>query len=180
MHMPPEGKDKMSPYVCSVVQGYPMVVKNNQNPEAVYGIPFDTPVFHWFKENEREKQIIAYAQVSLGASKAEAKKAFHFAEEALLSFRSGLRHDGEEIIEETKKQGKFAVVLAGRPYHSDLLVNHGISRIFSDMGIPVLPLDALPGLNEVELSNTTVEITNNFHTRMLAGAMIAAEQEELE
>lgn len=180
MHMPPEGKDKMSPYVCSVVQGYPMVIKNNQNPEAVYGIRFDTPVFHWFKEKERKKQIIEYAMTSLGASVVEAKKAFHFAEQALLHFRDGLRQDGEELLKKTKEQGKFAIVLAGRPYHSDPIVNHNISRIFSSMGIPVLPLDALPGLNDVELSNTTVEITNNFHTRMLSGAMIAAEREELQ
>ena len=33
MHMPPEGTDKLSPYVCSVVMGYPMVVRNSQNPE---------------------------------------------------------------------------------------------------------------------------------------------------
>ena len=180
MHIPPEGKDKMSPYVCSVVQGYPMVIKNNQNPETIYGVPFDTPVFHWFKENERKKQIIQYAQKSLGASASEAKKAFAFAQQALLSFRNGLCSDGKELLEETKKQGKFAVVLAGRPYHSDPMVNHGVSKLFSDMGIPVLPVDALPELNDVDLTNTTIEITNNFHTRMLAGAMIAAEREELQ
>lgn len=180
MHMPPEGKDKMSPYVCSVVQGYPMVIKNNQDPESIYGIPFDTPVFHWFKEKGRKKQILNYARTSLGASDAEAQKAYHFAEQALLNFRNGLRRNGEEILEDTKKNGRFAVVLAGRPYHSDPIVNHRISGIFSNMEIPVLPLDALPGLNDVELSNTTVEITNNFHTRMLAGAMIAAEHEELQ
>lgn len=84
------------------------------------------------------------------------------------------------MLKKTKEQGKFAIVLAGRPYHSDPIVNHNISRIFSSMGIPVLPLDALPGLNDIELSNTTVEITNNFHTRMLSGAMIAAEREELQ
>lgn len=180
MHMPPEGIDKMSPYVCSVVQGYPMVIKNNQDPEDIYKISFDTPVFHWFKEKERKKQIIQYAQESLEASKSEAKAAFDFGLQALLSFRNQLQYDGKQILEETRKQGKFAIVLAGRPYHSDPIVNHGISHIFSDMGIPVLPLDALSGLNEVDLSSTTVEITNNFHTRMLAGAMIAAERKELQ
>ena len=180
MHMPPEGKDKMSPYVCSVVQGYPMVIKNNQNPKELYNISFDTPVFHWFKEKERKKQIIKYAQTSLNASLKEAKEAFHYAKQALLSFRSKLVQDGEELLKQTKEQNKFAVVLAGRPYHSDSIVNHNISKVFSDMGIPVLPLDALPGLNDIDLSNTTIEITNNFHTRMLAGAMIAAEHEELQ
>ena len=170
----------MSPYVCSVVQGYPMVVKNNQDPESIYGIPFDTPVFHWFKEKGRKKQILEYARTSLGASAAEAQKAYSFAEQALLSFRNGLQRDGDEILKDTKKNGRFAIVLAGRPYHSDPIVNHRISSIFSNMGIPVLPLDALPGLDDVDLSNTTVEITNNFHTRMLAGAMIAAEREELQ
>lgn len=54
MHMPPEGTDKLSPYVCSVVMGYPMVVRNSQNPEKQYGVKFDTPIFHWFSKKRQK------------------------------------------------------------------------------------------------------------------------------
>ncbi len=180
MHMPPEGTDKQSPYVCSVVQGYPMVVKNSQDPESRYGIPFDTPVFHWFSEKDRKKQICAYAVDTLGVSKEEAEQAFAQAADAIESFRETLRKRAEEVIAEARDNHTFAVVLAGRPYHTDPFISHDISRLFTERGISVLPVDSLPGLNEEELGNTRIEITNNFHTRMLAGAKIAAKEEALE
>ncbi len=180
MHMPPEGVDKQSPYVCSVVQGYPMVVRNSQDPEDRYGIPFDTPVFHWFSVKDRKKQICQYAIDSLGATKNEAEEAFKQADSAIGSFRKTLKDRGQAIIDDAKKNNTFAIVLAGRPYHSDPLVSHNISRLFTAQGISVIPVDSLPGLNEEDLSNTRVEITNNFHTRMLAGAKAAAENDSLE
>ncbi len=180
MHMPPEGKDKNSPYVCSVVQGYPMVVKNSQDPEKRYHVTFDTPIFHWFTEKDRKKQICRYAEDTLGATAKEAEAAFAQAEQAIESFRKTLKEKAEQILEDVREHRTFAVVLAGRPYHTDSFVSHNISRLFAEKGISVLPVDALPGLNEEDLGNTRIEITNNFHTRMLAGAKIAAKNESLE
>ncbi len=180
MHMPPEGVDKQSPYVCSVVMGYPMVIRNSQDPETRYGIPFDTPVFHWFAVNDRKKQICRYARETLGVSAQEAERAFNQAENAIESFRAALRERAEKIIADARERNTFAVVLAGRPYHTDPLVSHGISKLFTRKGISVLTVDSLPDLEKQELKNTRIEITNNFHTRMLAGAKVAAGNDALE
>lgn len=180
MHMPPEGTNKLSPYVCSVVMGYPMVVRNSQDPEKRYGVKFDTPIFHWFTVKDRKKQIINYAKTQLHATQKEANLAFKEAEQILLNFRQTLKNEGAQIIENATKNNKFAVVLAGRPYHTDPLVNHQISKLFTKAGIDVLTADSLPELSEVDLTNTRAEITNNFHTRMLEAAMIAAKTPCLE
>ncbi len=180
MHMPPEGVDKQSPYVCAVVQGYPMVVKNSQDPEGQYHIPFDTPVFHWFTEKDRKKQICKYAEDTLGVTAKEAEAAFAQADHAIEAFRKRLTDRAKEIIEKARKEHTFVVVLAGRPYHTDPFVSHGISKLFTRKGISVVPVDALPGLKEEDLKDTRIEITNNFHTRMLAGAQIAAKDDALE
>lgn len=180
MHMPPEGLDKQSPYVCTIVQGYPLVVRNSQNPERLYGIPFDTPVFHFFTPKDWPVQIENYATGSLGVSKDEARRAFAQAEAHLLGFRSALRRQGEELLAKTRAEGRFAAVVAGRPYQSDPLVNHDIPAMLSAMGVPVLPVDALPGLSSQDISNTRVEVTNNFHTRLLEAAMEASKTPELE
>ncbi len=180
MHMPPEGVDKQSPYVCSVVQGYPMVVKNSQNPAERYGVVFDTPIFHWFSEKNRHTQICEYAVKELGATEKEAEQAFAQAESAIKLFRKTLTDRAAKIMEDVKREGKFAVVLAGRPYHTDRFISHDISKKFTEKGVPVLTADSLPGLNEVDLHNTRAEITNDFHTRMLASAVIAAKEPELE
>ena len=180
MHMPPEGTDKLSPYVCSVVMGYPMVVRNSQNPEERYHVRFDTPVFHWFTVKNRKKQICEYAVSSLGVMKKEAEEAYLQAELAIRTFRKKLTDEAKKIIEKAREEHSYAVVLAGRPYHTDPFVSHHISRVFSRHGIPVIPVDAVPGIHEVDLSHTRIEITNDFHTRMLAGAMVAAQTPELE
>ncbi len=180
MHMPPEGVDQHSPYMCAVLQGYPMVVANSQSPEKMYDLSYDTPVFHWFSKNDRHKQICHYAENTLGVSKKEAEAAYRQAEDALLSFREGLTREAAEIITNTHENHTFAVVLAGRPYHSDSFISHHISRLFTEKGISVIPVDSLPGLCEEDLGNTRIEITNNFHTRMLAGAKIAAKEPALE
>ena len=180
MHMPPEGKDKLSPYVCSVVMGYPMVVRNSQSPEKQYNLKFDTPIFHWFTKKDRKKQICEFIKNEFGVTLRIAEEAFLQAETALKSFRAELVKRGNEIISEVKENDGFAVVLAGRPYHTDSFISHNISKFFTKQGIPVLTVDSLEELNKVDLSHTRAEITNNFHTRMLAGAYIAAERKELE
>ncbi len=180
MHMPPEGKDKLSPYVCSVVQGYPMVVRNSQNPEKTYGIPFDTPVFHFFTLKDYKEQVVNYAVNDLKIPKKEAEEAFYIAEAQIKDFRTKLKQRGAEVLEAAQAAGQTAVVVAGRPYQCDPLVNHGLPRLFASMGIPVLTVDSLPELSEQDLAHTRAEITNNFHTRMLEGAMVAAKTPGLE
>ncbi len=180
MHMPYEGKNKSSQYVCAVVQGYPMVVRNSQNPEERYGVKFDTPVFHWFNQAGRRKQVCKYAMTELGVSKAEAEQAFVQGECAILSFRHDLQQRAKEIISDATANNNFVVVLAGRPYHTDSFVSHRVSKMFTERGIPVVPVDSLPELSQADLKNTRIEVTNNFHTRMLSGALVAAKDANLE
>ena len=180
MHMPPEGVDKQSPYVCTIVQGYPMVVRNSQNPGALYGIPLDSPVFHFFTPKDWPVQIQAYAVKQLGVSEKEAKAAFAEAEKALLDFRGALQEQGAQLLEKVRAEGRFAAVVAGRPYQCDPLVSHDIPAMLAREGVAVLPVDALPGLSEQDISNTRVEVTNNYHTRLLEAALIASENPSLE
>lgn len=180
MHMPPEGVDKKSPYVCSILMGYPMVVKNFEDPVRRYNIEFDTPVFHWFNKKNRHNQIVKYAMEILGASKKEADEAYKAALDILMNFKNDLKTKAQEIIDDAKKNNTFAVVLAGRPYHNDPFISHNLSKQFTSFGIPVLTVDSLPNLEKVDLKRARVEITNNFHTRMLAASVIAATTKELE
>ncbi len=180
LHMPPENKQEKSPYVCPVIMGYSMVVRNFQSPEQHFPVRFETPVFHWFSEQDRKRQICQYAMDHCGATKKQAEAAYRQAETAILSFRHQLVEAGKRVIADTERAGSFAVVLAGRPYHTDPLINHDLARMFTRRGIPVLTVDSLPGLENANLRKSRVEITNDFHARMLSGAMAVAEQACLE
>ena len=180
MEMPATDKAKASNYVCAVVKGYPLIISHSENPEKRWNVPFDNPMFHWYSEADRKSQILKYFCENYGLKKSEVEAAFKQGEKAILSFKKKLYEEGQKIIDKVTNEGSFAVVLAGRPYHTDALVSHDLSRVFTKQYIPVLTVDSLPELNNVNLRNTRAEVTNNFHTRMLSGAMLAAQSPVLE
>jgi predicted nucleotide-binding protein (sugar kinase/HSP70/actin superfamily) len=180
IRMPPENTEPLSDYVCAVVKGYSLVIRYSDDPERRWDTPLDTPIFHWFKEKDRFRQISDFVAASFGLPRNIIRQAIEQGNRAFDAFKAALVAEGERVIAETEKQGKFAVVLAGRPYHNDELVNHDLSRYFTSLGIPVLTVDSLPGLYETDLRHTRIEITNNFHARMLSGAILAARHPALE
>ena len=180
MEMPSESPKRASNYVCAVVKGYPLIIRNSEDPEKRWHTAFHTPMFHWHTPEDRKRQICDYMERAFSLPKAEVAAAFAQGETALESFRAKLREESRRILEDVRREGRFAVVLAGRPYHNDALVSHDLSRAFTKEGIPVLTVDSLPELSETDLRYTRAEITNNFHARMLSGAMVAAQTPELE
>ena len=74
LHMPTENKGEKSPYVCPVIMGYSLVVRNFQSPEEHFSVDFETPVFHWFTEKDRQRQICQYAVDHCGATKQQAEE----------------------------------------------------------------------------------------------------------
>ena len=180
MEMPPADKKGESEYVCAVVKGYPLIIHHSENPDRRWNIPLDNPMFHWHREDDRTRQIASFMKETHGVDAIAHEAAYRQAEQALTLFREKLRREAENILEDVTRQGSFAVVLAGRPYHTDALVSHDLSRSFTRAGIPVITVDALPALNDEDLSHTRAACTNNFHTRMLAGAALAARHPALE
>ena len=178
--VPSENTAKTSQSMCAVVKGYPIVMRNSDNPERRYDVPFDTPLFHWYTDADRERQLCAYMEEQFQIPAAQTRQAIAEGQKAQDSFSSGLLARGQEVIDEAHEQGGFAIVLAGRPYHNDPLVNHGLPRMIASMGIPVLTADSVPGVREVDLSNSRIDIVNNFHARMLGSAVVAARSDDLE
>ncbi len=174
-----ENKSIYSEHACAVLKGYPMVLRNNDEPFEKHGIPMDTPNFHWTDSKARRKSITEYMSKTFGLPERLIMAAIEEGDRATEEFNRTLTDAGQELLDSLEEK-EFAVVIAGRPYHSDELINHNLSDYFSKLGIPTLPLDALQGLNEVDLSPVRAELTVNFHVRMFAGAQIAAAHPKLE
>ena len=166
--------------MCAVVKGYPYVMRNSDSPEERFGTPFDTPLFHWYSERDRNRQLARYLTETFGIDASQARKAILMADVAQHGFADELERRGREVIEEVRRTDRYAVIVASRPYHNDPLVNHGVTKLFSDQGIAVLTPDAVPGVRKVNLENSRLDIVNNFHARMLSCAVIAASAPELE
>ena len=178
--VPSDNASKDSQSMCAVVKGYPLVVANSDNPADRWGVPFDAPLFHWYSDEDRERQLTAYLASWAGLTREQAHEAVAQAAAAQDAFRLELERRGREVVEGVERDGGYAVVLASRPYQNDVLVNHDLPRMFVEAGIPVLTADAVPGVHEVDLSASRIDVVNNFHERMLGSAVIAARDNRLE
>ncbi len=176
----PEGTARTAESMCAVVKGYPMVMRASDNPEERFGIPFDTPLFHWYKNSDRNRQLIDYMSQTFNIDESLTQDAIEQADQSMNTFRTTLQNAGSAALERATKEDSYAIVLASRPYQNDPLVNHDLPRLFTEQGIAVLTVDSVPGITRVDLSKSRLDIANNFHARMLSGALIAARNEHLE
>jgi len=174
-----ENKNVYSEHACAVLKGYPMVLNISDEPLEKHNIPMDIPVFHWTDGNAMRKSILEYMTGSFALPEKDIRQAIECAEEFQESFRKDLLTAGKNLLD-SLGEDEFAIVMAGRPYHSDPLINHGLSDFFTRDGLAVLPLDALPGLNEVDLSPVRAELTVNYHVRMMSAARLVARNPRLE
>ena len=166
--------------MCAVVKGYPLVIRNSDSPEKQWGIPFDAPLFYWYREEDKERQLITYMEQTFSIQPSETKKAVLAGNDAMRQFGSRLKEAGAKVLEEVEKEGRYAVVLASRPYQNDALVNHSLPELLTEFGVPVLTADSVPGIENVDLSHSRLDVVNNYHARMLASAVLAAQSQNLE
>ena len=178
--VPSENTEQTSQSMCAVVKGYPIVVRNSDNPERLWGIPFDAPLFHWYSDADRLDQLSRYMQDTFQIPPELTRAAIQAGDAAQASYHAQLTRAGQQVLDQVQAQGSYAVVLASRPYQNDALVNHDLPEQFTAMGIPVLTVDSLPQVNEVDLKKSTLDIVNNYHARMLSGAVLAARSPHLE
>ena len=175
-----ENTESTSESMCAVVKGYPLVIRNSDSPEKQWGIPFDAPLFYWYREEDKERQLITYMEQTFSIQPSETKKAVLAGNDAMRQFGSRLKEAGAKVLEEVEKEGRYAVVLASRPYQNDALVNHSLPELLTEFGVPVLTADSVPGIENVDLSHSRLDVVNNYHARMLASAVLAAQSQNLE
>ena len=178
--MPSENLEKTSQSMCAVVKGYPIVIRNSDNPETRDQVPFDAPLFHWYEPEDRDRQLTKYMEENFQISRENVLAAIRMAEQAQDTFHRELKKAGQKVLEEAERTDTCAVVLASRPYQNDSLVNHELPEMFARLGIPVLTADSVPGTEQVDLSGCRLDVVNNFHARMLSSAVLAAENPHLE
>ena len=74
----------------------------------------------------------------LGIKEDEIKSASHKAWDELIASRNDMMKKGEETLKYMEETGRRGIVLAGRPYHVDPEINHGIPEMINSYGLAVL------------------------------------------
>jgi predicted CoA-substrate-specific enzyme activase len=180
MKIPVENETTKAGAMCPLVQGYPAVIAVSDEPTERFGVPFDHPAFHWHDDHHKERQVVRYLHEVLGFSTKDSTAAYHQGLECQAAAYGELREAGRRVLADLEGTDRWAIVLSGRPYHSDELINHDLSGHFTRLGIPVLTLDSLPAIHDEDVGRSRMDPTNAFHTRMLGAAFHVAKNPNLE
>ncbi len=110
---------------------------------------------------------------------AEIRMAAHAGWEELLASRSDMEKKGEETLSWMKEHGKRGIVLAGRPYHVDPEINHGIPELITSYGFAVLTEDSVSHMGKVE---RPLVVTDQwmYHSRLYEAASFVKTRDDLD
>ncbi|WP_296898714.1 2-hydroxyacyl-CoA dehydratase [uncultured Megamonas sp.] len=164
-------------YNCPIVASYAENIRANMDILRQKNIKFLQP----FLPINNKKALIKRLQEelsSLNINKKDLIEAVEKSYQELDKYKTDVRDYGEKIIKEATNKKMPIVVLAGRPYHVDPEINHGIPEMIQSYGIAILSEDALYHLNCPEDS---LDIVNqwSYHARLYHAASYVARHKEM-
>jgi len=168
--------DAANSYNCPVVSGYADVVRNVINPEGKYEIPLDMPPVNFNDKKLLKKTCLDYL-ASLGVPHGVSVRAFDKAQESQKQFKGQVRSVAAEILENAKEEGRPVILLMGRPYHIDPLINHKIPDILINFGLDVITEDSVPLEEGQRLDNRHVMTQWEYSNRFFHAARWAGKQD---
>lgn len=129
-------------YNCPIVSSYADVIHSAVNPAQEFGIPFDRPVVTFHDQGLLLKACRRYL-LQFHIPEKVISKAFALALAAQAAYREEIYKKAGELIDRAGAENRLLVVLVGRPYHVDPLINHKIPEILAGLGPDLITEDAL-------------------------------------
>ncbi len=173
-----ENENSGNHYNCPIVCSYPEVIRNNveniKEKEIRYLNPF-MPLDNMDTVAANLVKCFSYCNVTIE----EAKSAVAAGIEEYYNFKEDIRKKGAEILEDIKKRGIKGIVLAGRPYHIDPEINHGIPEMINSLGLAVLTEDSVAKPGRLKRPIRVVDQWM-YHTRLYEAAAFVITRPELE
>ena len=162
-------------YNCPVVAYYPEVIAGNcpeiKNTKFIY----DYVGLHRPKDFTRKIFGILQRRFP-DITKKEIHEASDAAYAEYASHMAQIRKEGARVIEQARAEGRRIIILAGRPYHTDPEINHGIDALLTRSGAAVVTEDAIS--SQVEKFPTTVLNQWTYHSRLYAAAKYCCEHRD--
>ena len=163
-------------YDCPIVTSYPMNIKNNVENLREQKVEFLCPFVAFTDENTVTSQLISlFKEIPSREVRTAAAEAW----KELSSVRQAIYAEGKRVLDYLQKSGKHGIVLAGRPYHIDPEINHGIPELINSCGMAVLSEDSISDLAEIERPLIVLDQWM-YHTRLYAAAEYVKLREDLD
>ena len=174
-----ESETAQNHYNCPIVTSYAENIKNNVEELKTEHVDFMNPFLAFTNEEILTKRLVEEFTAKFGISKEEITKAAHAAWMELMNVRQDIAKKGEETLAYLEKTGRRGIVLAGRPYHIDPEINHGIPELITSYGIAVLTEDSVSHLGKLD-GKLIVMDQWMYHSRLYAAAQFVRTQKNLD
>ena len=171
-----EFPDAVNHYNCPIVTSYAENIKNNVDELNDPSITFRNPFMAFTSEEILTGRLV---EEFPDIPAAEVKAAAHKAWEELAAVHRDVQKKGEETLQYLKETGRRGIVLAGRPYHIDPEIHHGIPDMINSYGIAVFTEDSVAHLGHVE---RPIRVNDQwmYHSRLYAAANFVKTREDLD
>ena len=166
--------DSANHYNCPIVAYYPELLKANN--ERLNDGNFIMPYLDLNEEENTVKKLYALFK-KYGISKKQVRAALGEGFARLESYHADIRAKGDEILQKATAAGKQIVILAGRPYHLDNEINHGINKLLTSLGMAVLSEDSVFEKGNYVKVNVLNQWT--YHARLYRAAEFATRHENV-
>ena len=163
-------------YNCPIVTSYAENIKNNVEELITEHIDFRNPFLSFENEEILAKRL---REEFPDIPKAEVTAAVSAAWKEMMQSKEDVRKKGEEVIKFLDETGKRGIVLAGRPYHVDPEINHGIPELINSYGIAVLTEDSISHLGKVDRPLIVMDQWM-YHSRLYAAASYVKTKDNLD
>ncbi len=166
-------------YNCPIVISYSEVLKNNVEGLKNKNIKFINPFLPFDKKNLVNKVLSLPEFDEYNFSREELLEASEKAEKEYQQFKQDIRNKGLETVKYIEENNLRGIVLAGRPYHVDPEINHGIDTLITSLGLCVLTEDSVSDKTEAKRPIRVVDQWV-FHARLYAAADFVGKHDCLE
>jgi predicted nucleotide-binding protein (sugar kinase/HSP70/actin superfamily) len=123
-------------------------------------------------------QAVSGALSKYGITKRQAGAAYRRALDAMKSHLDDIADKGVEIIGKAREKGTPVIVLAGRPYHIDPEINHGIHKLMTSLGLAVVSEDSVFRLGDMPKLGVLNQWT--YHSRLYRAARYVSTQPDMQ
>ena len=161
---------------CPVVAYYPELLAANIS--ELDKVRFLIPYFGLHRPKDFAKRAEIYFEKEFGIPKRETKQAVKAAYDAYEQYKSEIRAKGGEYIRFARENGHKILVMAGRPYHIDPEIGHGIDELAVSYGFVLITEDSVAYLMNKEPRKVLNQWT--YHSRVYSAARYVCTQADME
>ena len=174
-----EFPDAGNHYNCPIVTSYSENIKNNVDEITSGKVRFINPFMSFGSEEKASLTLVKCFKEEFDIPESEVREAVTDAWKEQEVTRLEMMKKGEEVLKYMEETGRRGIVLAGRPYHVDPEINHGIPELINSYGICVLTEDSVSHLGNLERPILVMDQWM-YHSRLYSAANFVKTRDDLD